>query len=278
MDICENIHKYSKKMTDFTRSRKLTADKLIKVILNMQGNSLNAELFDAFPDIDERVTASGFEQAKDKLSPALFEDTLKEYNDTMLIPKVLTAGQNYRVFAIDGCDFNIPYNKNSKYVVNPSAWGGKNNYDLSKPFSMIHANMMYDIMNRTYYDCILQPKTESNERDAAIDMIKRTDNSKPFIVIMDRGYTEFNMIENCNRVENCHYIIRTLTSGGGIREIASLPDKDIDVDMSFRITTSVHYYKQNHANNPHLHLLRAPKKSYKTSISKNTIYRRWDFE
>ena len=86
------------------------------------------------------------------------------------------------------------------------------------------------------------------------------------------------MIENCNRVENCHYIIRTLTSGGGIREIASLPDKDIDVDMSFRITTSVHYYKQNHANNQHLHLLRAPKKSYKTSISKNTIYKRWDFE
>lgn len=277
-DITEHIHDYTKSDSDFTRNRKLNAETFIKVTLNMQGNSLNAELFDAFPDINDRVTASAYEQAKAKLSPDAFEMLFKEYNSTMKMPKVLTAGKNYRVFAIDGCDFNIPYNSASKYVVDPSIWNTKNNNDISKPFSMVHANMMYDIMTRTYHDCILQPKTQSNERDAAIDMIKRTNNSKPFIVIMDRGYSAFNVVENCNRIDNCYYIIRTLAATAAIKEIRDLPNTDIDVDMTFRITTSGQYYRQNRANNPNLHYLKSPKKSHKTSLSKTTNYKRWDFE
>ena len=45
----------------------------------MQGNSLNAELLDAFPNLDERMTASAYEQAKGKLKPEIFEHILKEY-------------------------------------------------------------------------------------------------------------------------------------------------------------------------------------------------------
>ena len=275
-DITEHIHDYTKSDSDFTRNRKLNAETLIKVTLNMQGNSLNAELMDAFPDINDRVTASAYEQAKAKLTPAMFEDMFKEYNNSLQTPKVLTAGKNYRVFAIDGCDFNIPYNSTSKYVVDPSIWKNANIDDPKKPFSMVHANMMYDIMTRTYHDCVLQPRTQSNERDAAIDMIKRTDNNKPFIVIMDRGYSAFNMIENCNRIENCYYVIRTNVSS--IKEIKDLPDCDIDMDMIFRVTTSGQYYLDNRKNDPYLHLVLSHKKSYKQTLSKNTRYSRWDFE
>lgn len=76
----DNIGLYSKKPSDFSRNRKLNATTTIKVTLNMQGNSLNAELLDAFPNLDERMTASAYEQAKGKLKPEIFENILKEYN------------------------------------------------------------------------------------------------------------------------------------------------------------------------------------------------------
>ena len=63
---------------DFTRNRKLNATTTLKTILNMQGNSINAELLDAFPDIDDRMTASAFEQAKEKLNREVFDYILKE--------------------------------------------------------------------------------------------------------------------------------------------------------------------------------------------------------
>lgn len=65
--IVSHIHDYTKSPTDFTRDRKLNAGTLIRTTLNMQGNSLNVELYDAFPDIDKRMTASVYEQAKGKL-------------------------------------------------------------------------------------------------------------------------------------------------------------------------------------------------------------------
>ena len=77
-----HIHDFTKSSKDFTRNRKLNAETTIKTILNMQGNSLNAELLDAFPDINDRMTASAFEQAKDKLQPDVFKHILNEYNQT----------------------------------------------------------------------------------------------------------------------------------------------------------------------------------------------------
>ena len=76
-------------------------------------------------------------------------------------------------------------------------------------------------------------------------MLKRLNCGK-YIVIMDRGYDGFNMIETCNRLPDCHYIIRTKAGKfGGIRERANLPNKECDVEMTFRVTTSHHYYMQH---------------------------------
>lgn len=55
-----DIGLYTKNPGDFTRNRKLNATTTIKVTLNMQSNSLNAELLDAFPNLDERMTASAY--------------------------------------------------------------------------------------------------------------------------------------------------------------------------------------------------------------------------
>lgn len=271
----EHIHDYTKSPSDFTRKRKLDPETLIKTTLNMQGNSLNAELYDAFPDIDKRMTASAYEQAKDKLSPRVFEDLFHAYNQTMDDPKTLDLAKSYRVYAIDGCKFNVPYSKDSIYAVQQQG-RPRNDGEPAKPFAMVNANMMFDLMNRTYQDCVLQTIPESDERSAAIEMLKRLDNSSPFIVIMDRGYSSFNMFETCNRIENCHYIIRTKLSE--TKEIKALPNRECDVDIEFLVTSSGQYYKNNIKSNPLLHHVKHANRHYKATLSKNTDDRRWDFE
>jgi len=54
-----DIGLYTKNPGDFTRNRKLNATTTIKVTLSMQGNSLNAELLDAFCNVKCRVVKNG---------------------------------------------------------------------------------------------------------------------------------------------------------------------------------------------------------------------------
>ena len=274
-DVAGHIHDYTKSPADFTRKRKLDPETLIKTTLNMQGNSINAELYDAFPNINKRMTASAYEQAKGKLSPQVFEDIFRQYNQTMDSPKTLDVVKSYRVYAVDGCKFNVPYAKDSIYAVKQPG-KPRNDGTPAKPFAMVNANMMFDLMNRTYQDCVLQAIPESDERGAAIEMLKQLDSSSPYIVIMDRGYSSFNMFETCNRLPNCNYIIRT--KANETKEIRALPDKEIDTDMEFVVTTSGQYYKTHHAAEPMLHHIPHVKQHYKATLSKNTKDRCWDFE
>ena len=271
-----HIHDYVKRPGDFTRNRRLNAETTIKLTMNMQGQSLNAELLDAYPDPDDRMTASGFTQAKDKLTSDVFVDIFNEYNETLTDPKTYDVADSYRLFAVDGSDFNPPYNKSSEYTVEYSAGRPKKDGTSTKPFSQVHGNFLFDIKNWTYQDCILQPRKYMDERDAAIEMIKRTDHSYKSIFIMDRGYEGFNMFETLNRIPNCYYVIRVKPGECAIREIKALPDEECDIDMTFTITTSQTYYNKH--KNPHLHYIQRPKKHYKKVFSKNSREGHWDFE
>jgi len=265
-----HIQDFTKSPNDFIRNRKLNAQTTLELILNMQGNSLNAELLNAFPNPDERMTASAFEQAKNKLTPDVFRYIFDEYNKAM--PSTKKLDNKYRVYAIDGSDFTTPYDVKSNRVMPTSS--------EDKPMCQTHANILYDIENKTYQDCILEPRIISNERKSAITMLERIDNTNPFIVIMDRGYDGFNMIEHCNRINNCSYIIRgkATKKNSTFREIEALPDAECDEDIEVVITTSQTYYSQQKNNIPNLHRINCPTKSHKKDRSSKTYYQTWDFE
>ena len=272
-DTVLHISDFTKNESDFTRNRKLNAATTIKVTLNMQGQSLNTEMINAFPDMNERSTASAYEQQKAKLSPDVFMHIFREYNKTKSNHNALFNGK-YELYAIDGSDFNIPYQSKSKYALKPQ----KNKYcEECKPFSQLHGNLLFNLTDRTYEDIIIQPKKEVDERVASIEMLKRLKTDNPYIVIMDRGYDGFNMIEHGNRLgKNAFYVIRTKTGIGGIKEISALPNRECDVDMSFKITTSVQYYMFNKDKEP-IHIINCPKKPHTEVYSKNTNYSKWDF-
>ncbi len=264
-ETADHIHDFIDSPSAFTRKRKLDAFTLIKTTLNMQGNSLEKELDDAFEDEDKLMTASAYVQQKSKLTPECFKHILNAFNQGL--SNVQLLDHQYRLFAIDGSDFNQLFNPNSKNIIANHS---------PKPICQLHANAIYDLLNNTYQDCVFQPKTKMDERSAAIEMLKRLE-CGPYIVTMDRGYSSFNLIENCNRLPNCSYIIRTKTGIGGIKEIVSLPDEECDTDIGCKVTISNRYYTTHHKYE-NIHLVMHKKKHYKKYCSKNTQDARWDFE
>ena len=113
-----------------------------------------------------------------------------------------------------------------------------------------------------------------DERRAAIEMLKKLNGSdQEFLVLMDRGYSSFNLIEICNRLDGCKYLIRTKTGNGGIKELTSLEDREYDIDLFCRVTDSNYYFK-THKDTEKIHLVDS---KHNASLSKNTQDYRWDF-
>lgn len=93
---------------DFTRNRKFTFDETIKALLGMRGNTLDKELDDFYDSAGFDATSSAFVQQRNKIHPYAFETLFHAFND-MCNDNRMHNG--YRIYAIDGTDLNIPYNK-----------------------------------------------------------------------------------------------------------------------------------------------------------------------
>ena len=257
-----NISLYTKNPNDFIRNRKLSAKTTIKTILSMGDKSLNKELLEAFPDKETRMSAPAFVMQKDKLRPELFRKLLCDFTKTF---KPSLFRNKYRLMAIDGSDFNIPFNPKSEYVINSCS--------KDKKISMLHANTLYDIESKLYMDCIPEPKSVSNERNAARELIKNLDSN--CIVIMDRGYDGINMYEHLNRM-GVKYLIRTKVHSGGLMLIDKLDDIECDLDFILDVTTSKVEYDRERRDNPYKIFINVPIKSHTENYADKKP-RQWDF-
>lgn len=269
-DTAEHIHDYIDDPHAFIRKRKLDAFTTLKTTINMQSNCLSKELDDAFDDGspmgNSAISASAYVQQKSKLTPRCFEHIFHTF--TKWLPAKSKLDHQYRVLAVDGSDFNQIWNPKSKNIVKSSQ---------KKAYCQSHLNALYDVLNNTYQDCIIQPRSQMDERGAALKMLKRITCKTSYIVMMDRGYDGFNMIENCNRLDNCYYVIRAKADAGGIREIKQLANKASDIDLNCRVTTLKQYYVLHHKEK-NLHFIHHAKHHYKTKFAKSTRDQRWDFE
>ena len=126
-ETADHIHDFIDSKSAFTRNRKLDAFTLIKLTLNMQGNSLEKELDDAFDDDSQLMSASTYVQQKSKLSPQCFIHILQSFNNQLIHIRLLD--HKYRLFAIDGSDFDQLGNPNSNNKVTKQS---------PRPFCQIH--------------------------------------------------------------------------------------------------------------------------------------------
>ena len=140
-DVSKSINKYCVNPgKDFTRNRKLPVDKLLKFILESEGNSINAEIFKSFPKTEERMSASAFVQQRSKLKADVFLEILRMLNQTMDNSKRFKV---CNVFAIDGTDLYFPPNPKSECYVKTSQ-KCKDGTD-AKGYCLLHANILYDV-------------------------------------------------------------------------------------------------------------------------------------
>lgn len=137
--------------TDFTRDRKLPPDSLLRLLLKFSGKSLQSELSAYFVPpgrISQTVpTKSAFSQQRQKLLWEGCYTMFRVFTDSL---PYLKTFEGYRLLACDGSSVPVPRNEN------------EDDYSVvtredRKSYNQLHINGLFDILNRIYIDCIVDP-------------------------------------------------------------------------------------------------------------------------
>lgn len=254
----ENKNKeFGEQECNFHRKRILTAEQMIKILLSMQGGSLQKELYDA----NVKVTASAFVQQRDKLSYTILEDVMERFNTLHNDERTY---KGYRVLAIDGTTINMARNpKSDSFMQNKS---------VPKGYNQLHVNPIYDVLNKTYLHCMIQPQPKQDEIGALLFMLTWYDYENKTLIVADRGYESYNVIAYFLERPNLNFLIRVKQNLSAMCEIKKLPMTELDTDISFTITTT--QTKTDKENN---YVFIQTQKNNNRIYSNNTKSRRWNF-
>lgn len=224
-EVAETINNYSvNPQKDFTRNRKLTAEKLIKGIIGMGSANLTNEILDMFDLSSSAPTPSAFVQQRCKLKPEAFETIFKSF--TSEITK--EAVDSIPILAVDGSDVHIATNPDDAETY----YAGNNG---QKGYNLIHLNALYDINRHLYTDILIQNSRKGNEHKAFTEMIDRLEFCKA-IILADRGYESYNNIAHIQE-KGLNFLFRIKDANGGIKQGLILPPDDIfDIDISLKLT------------------------------------------
>ena len=207
---------------DFSRNRKVTFYDIMWFLLFIGANSMSEEIRRAFNcKTFSYISEVAILKSRSKIKVSAFEQLFHKFNDTLEKPKKY---KGYRIIAVDGSDFSSLYSASSQYATISNQYGGANR---------MHINFAYDILNKNFLDCVIEAKNKADERKGAIKMLTTLAESEKFLAIMDRGYDGLKIFEHCNRIENLSYLIRIRS--GMTKEIAALPDKELDLDLNFEV-------------------------------------------
>ncbi|MDO5139386.1 MAG: IS4 family transposase [Oscillospiraceae bacterium] len=215
---------------DFTRKRKLPFCTLICFILNIHGGSLTNEVIDYFCCEGSSVSSSAVVQMRDKLKADVFKDLLIGFNSRMEAVSPARTENGLRILAVDGTEIQTPTNPDDVDSYYPGANG-------QRPYNMIHMNALYDLLQRTYLDAVVQKSKKQHEHKALIEMIE-TSPVQNTLLIADRGYESYNTLAHIHE-RGWFYLVRIKDGKNGIVSALDLPDADeFDLDISMNLTRS----------------------------------------
>lgn len=237
----------------FSRRSPLSLPATVRLLIGAEGGSLDKVLYAA----GIKATASAVTQRRKQISPDVFRKVFDRFNSTDMDGAVY---RDYRLWAVDGTAVNLPRNpKSASFVCNEG---------IPKGVNQLHLTPLYDILNRTYADAVIQPEPKKDEIGALLTMLKRNAFSQKTLIIADRGFESYNLIAHLLEKDNTDFLIRIKQSRSAMREVAKLPMIEMDCDISFTICTT---QKNADKQNPSYVFLQLPKKT--SSIQ----HRRWDF-
>ena len=240
---------------EFSRKRTLTRGTVIRILIGAEGGSLDKILHTA----GLNVTASTLSQRRAQIPPEVFRSVFKNFNSSCTNGDLF---RGYKLLAVDGTAVNLPRNPKSPSFVQ--------NDGIPKGVNQLHVTPLYDILNRTFADVIIQPEPKKDEIGALVEMLKRNTFAQKTLIIADRGFESYNLIAHCLEKPNTDFLIRVKQSRSAMREVAKLPLCEPDCDISFTITTT---QTNEDKQNGYIHL-QVPKKS---KAGSKTRRGRWDF-
>lgn len=251
------VNNFKAANTDFTRKRALPMEKTINLLLSMQGGSLKKELYEAGMEI----TASAFVQQRKKIPWIVFEDAFENFNRCCTDTKTY---KGYRILAVDGTTVNM--------ARNPKAESFMQNASNPRGYNQLHVNPLYDVLNKTYVHCVIQPQPRQDEVGALAFMVWFHDFEGKTLVVADRGYESYNMFAYFLERPNVDFLIRVKQERSAMREISKLPMMELDTDVSFTITTT-----QTNTDKENGYILVQTRKDKHKVYSDKTKAGRWDF-
>ena len=150
-----NTSDFANNPKDF-RNRKLSHSDVIRALMVMQGGSLQKELLEA----GLSITPSAFVQRRHQIEPNVIGDALSDFYGKCEAPETFNG---YRVLAIDGTAVNMFRDpKSACFMCNASAPQG---------YCQMHANPLYDVLNKNYMDCVIQAQPAQDEIGALLFML-----------------------------------------------------------------------------------------------------------
>ncbi len=239
---------------NFKRTRKLPLDTMIKLLISMQGGSLQKELHDA----KINASAAAFVQQRKKLDVSCMEDVLENFNALCNDEKTY---KGYRILAIDGTTVNMARNPQSESYMKPTT-------NDKKGYNQLHVNTLYDVLNKIYYSCIIQPQPKQDEVGALTFMASWYNFDEKVLIVADRGYESYNAIAHMLENRNVYFLMRLRHGISSLKPVRELPMQELDEDISFTLSTS---QSKESKQNGHI-VLHLPKKGSPTSRGT-----RWDF-
>lgn len=211
---------------DFTRTRKLPFETMLKMLVGMGGNTICKELYDWFGYSPDTASTSAFVQQRGKILPEATEALFHHFTKECRYEKLYSG---YRLLAVDGSDLRLPANANDagSYF--------KNNSDDAKGYNLIHLDAFYDLMSKSYMDASLQSKRAANEHSAFVKMIDRADSGPKTIVTADRGYESYNNMAHMIE-KGWFFVLRARESFGIITKTAVPKEKEFDIWTTITLT------------------------------------------
>ena len=214
---------------DFSRLRKISFEDCVLSVCCMSGGTLFSELLEYYQARRDIPSVSAFLQQRSKIKSFLFEDFFKL---TLNMGQKKQTYHGYRLFAADGMEVHIPTNIEDSETYFPGANG-------QKPYNLIHLNSLYDILENTYQDIVVQGGHKKAEHDALNLMVDRSDEENA-LIIADRGFESYNVMAHIQE-KDWKFLIRVKDLGGnGIVSRLELPDEEeFDVDIDLRMTRKI---------------------------------------
>lgn len=223
--------------SDFQRSRKIPANKIISFLVSQGSSSTRTEMLD-FWNLDSHIpTASALNQQRAKLKPEALEAVFHHFNSsTTQLQAASVLDANYCFQAVDGSDltyFSTTKFSSQDFFFSPG-------HSINGVYSM-HLNALYDLDTHTYTDALIQSAHCKNEYRAFCDLVDRHNVTagKNTVYIGDRGYCSYNNMAHVIK-QGQYFLFRTkgINSKGMIHKFDFPKESSFDIDVNVTLVRS----------------------------------------